>query len=77
MNHNLILYIHWQMKYPKHISSYPRIENITSLDSFSLSSFTVAVKERLNLFRQTYIKMEDMTPKQILFNLAIVGRDPD
>ena len=21
--------------------------------------------------------MEDMTPKQILFNLAIVGRDPD
>ena len=77
MNHNLILYIHWQMKYPKHISSYPRIENITSLDSFSFASFTVAVKERLNLFRQTYIKMEDMTPKQILFNLAVVGRDPD
>ena len=69
--------MHWQIKYPKQISSYPRIENITSLDSFSLASFTVAVKERLNLFRPTYIKMEDMTPKQILFNLAIVGRDPD
>ena len=69
--------MHWQITYPKQISSYPRIENITSLDSFSLASFTVAVEERLNLFRQTYIKMEDMTPKQILFNLAIVGRDPD